>query len=443
MSVQKAVRSLTCLTAILLTACTSAPGDKGAEDEAPLDGKADAFRSPTEHGTLEFESAQGAEVTAEERYHAWTFTLSGDARISLDASSSDIDTVLYLYRRTSSDASWGSYVERNDDNGSSADSHIERELDEGEYRIIVKSYKSNIEGYFSVYATCAGPGCSGITMDRCAEDEPIADVPASRTYTRECGARLVEQVSSDVVVADGADSAETRYGTVTVRERCGLPPLERKALEYFKTYWDSQGYDWFWNCDEGCGGDLDVAFDVTAISFANGGAWVRVYAESGPDGQLVFDGDGALVQFQTSNLSEVKSLWFCSGTSATAPDAECIGESVAGAPHTDEFLRTDDGTARVGSTSTSTPAAVAHALDQWVAATHASVGTSVSWVFETWSSIRYTDGARVTLSAPGLRTIAYLYARSGFAGETRPFVWLFASTDSDGTRLLCQEIPEP
>ncbi len=79
--------------------------DKGEEEEEALldDGKDDSFRNPTYHGGLAWDEAAIALLTLTERHHAWTFELSGDARVELTTGYAvrgqrKVDTVLYLYR---------------------------------------------------------------------------------------------------------------------------------------------------------------------------------------------------------------------------------------------------------------------------------------------------------------------------------------------------------
>lgn len=73
---------------------------KGGEDNEPVDGKADSFFNPTDHGDLTFGVPAQATFTDDEQFHAWTFSLSAAADVSLSSPNvtSNLDTVMYLYR---------------------------------------------------------------------------------------------------------------------------------------------------------------------------------------------------------------------------------------------------------------------------------------------------------------------------------------------------------
>lgn len=148
----------------------------GDEVDAPVDGKLDGV-SITDHGAFAFDSLSdggrnsmqaSVDVTlsSSERSHAWTFTLDGNAEISLETShwagltnEKEVDTVIYLYKRTAS-GTWGRYVARNDDkNDSTVYSAIDRSLDAGEYRVVVKGYSARTRGSVKLEALCEGAGC--------------------------------------------------------------------------------------------------------------------------------------------------------------------------------------------------------------------------------------------------------------------------------------------
>lgn len=136
---------------------------KGAEDGSFDDyegGKADSFYRPTEHGTLVFGIPQRAALTDEGLFHAWDFVLDGEGSVLLETAPESLDTVMYLYRRDPGTERWGRYVARNDDSEGSLGSRIAEELDAGEYRVLVKGYKSQIRGELTLLGQCAGAGCA-------------------------------------------------------------------------------------------------------------------------------------------------------------------------------------------------------------------------------------------------------------------------------------------
>ena len=85
--------------AVVLVGCLA---DKGPESDLPEDGKADTQRKPTDHGLIAYGTPGVSALTADARYHAWTFDLSADAHVEATTSYAVLgqrrtDTVLYLY----------------------------------------------------------------------------------------------------------------------------------------------------------------------------------------------------------------------------------------------------------------------------------------------------------------------------------------------------------
>lgn len=152
------------LAMFVLAAGCLGDGDKGDEDDLGiLDDKADSFRKPTYHGVIPFDVPMASAITDTEQFHAWTFTLTGDARVELVTSYAvrgqrRTDTVLYLYKHDGT--SWGPYIARNDDYGNTTYSKIVKNLGAGEYRALVKGYKSMTRGKFTLTARCEGEGCA-------------------------------------------------------------------------------------------------------------------------------------------------------------------------------------------------------------------------------------------------------------------------------------------
>jgi hypothetical protein len=124
--------------ALATPACLGAD-DKGGEDDVPgADAKADSLTSPTDHGELAFGIANNASFTDAEGFHAWTFTLTDAASVEIatELNSANLDSVMYLYRRTSPTASWGAYTHRNDDaDDSTQASKLTLDLTAAEYRV--------------------------------------------------------------------------------------------------------------------------------------------------------------------------------------------------------------------------------------------------------------------------------------------------------------------
>jgi hypothetical protein len=147
---------------VLVVALVSCVADKGEESDLPEDGKADTQRRPTDHGLIAFGTPAASALTADARYHAWTFELSADAHVDLTTSYAVLgqrrtDTVLYLYKE--GPTGWGSYIARNDDYGNTTYSQLKRDLGAGRYRALVKGYSETTYGKFKLTAMCNGAGC--------------------------------------------------------------------------------------------------------------------------------------------------------------------------------------------------------------------------------------------------------------------------------------------
>jgi hypothetical protein len=299
--------------ALAMVGCTANTVVKapGSEEGAPLDGKADSFRSPTEHGTLRFGATPSrAELSPDDdqRFHAWTFSLSGDAEVSVrtNASNPNLDTVLYLYHRTSSDERWGSYLTKNDDaSDDTVFSAIERALGEGEYRIIVKGFKEQLEGPFTVSAECAGAGCESRTP------EPEVSIPPTTDFTAACVGALWEAFDAPVVSTDGFGiHPDTREG------------YDREVLIATAHYdsvsdWDEYVYE-----DE----RAEYTFDVEVVRTAKG--TLVTMADGGDESttDYAFDADGNLLTYYVHNQSPWTEF-YCGvegDDSAGYPDEDCV-----------------------------------------------------------------------------------------------------------------------
>jgi hypothetical protein len=176
----------------LLVGCGEAVEDGAAVEkdaESPLyeqtaGGKDDSFRKPTELGAIELGQGAVASLTRQAGYLAWTFTLYGDATVSINTESptngpDEVDTVLYLYKQKSN-GTWGSYIARNDD--ASRDtfwSALSRDLGEGTYRILVKGYSASDVGEFGLDTACEGAGCQPVINVGCAFGDTFRDARAA------------------------------------------------------------------------------------------------------------------------------------------------------------------------------------------------------------------------------------------------------------------------
>ncbi len=169
-----------------LAGCSDDPASKGPEDAVPVDGKLDSFGRPTDHGAIAFGTAPEASLTASEKHHTWTFSLTGPAAIHAYTGPSltgrqTVDTVLYLYKQKPN-GSWGAFLARNDDDNGSVWSSLDRNLDTGTYRVLVKGYAASTRGRFSTHVECEGAGC-GAPAASCLFGTTFGELLASTATT--------------------------------------------------------------------------------------------------------------------------------------------------------------------------------------------------------------------------------------------------------------------
>lgn len=309
---------------LALTGCMAGvtPIDKGAEDALPLDGKADSFRSPTEHGQLRFASASHAEISEEALFHAWTFELSGHADVALEVSSYDqnLDTVMYLYHRDSAEDSWGSYIEKNDDFGDSLQSRIDRAAHAGQLRVIVKGFKEHHRGTFSIEGTCRGRGCD------VPDPGDVVVVPPETGFTRRCVNALWESIGSPMVSGDS-------FG-ISPNATTGF---DRAVLVATAHYADLSDFDEYIDEEEAA----EFTFGVEYWQLENGA--VVELADGGDESttDYAFDAAGNLLAYYVHNQSPWTGFYcgYASDEAADEPTEDCVsawmnlGPRAAGSVH--------------------------------------------------------------------------------------------------------------
>ncbi|MBX3162838.1 MAG: hypothetical protein KF773_43150 [Deltaproteobacteria bacterium] len=155
---------------------------KGPEDDLDIldDSKADSQRKPTDHGAIDFDVKATSAITDAAKFHAWTFELSNDARITATTSYAvkgqrRTDTVLYLYKEGPS--GWGSYIARNDDFNSTPYSQVKKDLGAGRYRVLVKGHDADTRGKFGLTVGCDGSGCAPAAT--CLFGFTYSDIPGN------------------------------------------------------------------------------------------------------------------------------------------------------------------------------------------------------------------------------------------------------------------------
>jgi hypothetical protein len=294
--------------AVLTIGCMDGGSDKGLEEELG-DGKADSFASPSEHGDLGFGARSAAEFTASARFHSWTFTLTASATVDLatELDAANLDTVMYLYKQSAS-GSWGAAIAKNDDaNDDTAASALTRKLGKGNYRVIVKAFKTSQRGAFSLGGACTGAGCPVTTC------EPEQALPAATGYGAGCDAAFT-------AVFDNATVAKTTSAEATIDERCTLRALERKALDFYVGYWAELSPV-----------DTDASFAIDTATLAGGGGTIVDVTDGGDESALsfVFSPAGKLVAYYQHNQSP-DVAFFCrtSGAEKALADAEACALSL-------------------------------------------------------------------------------------------------------------------
>lgn len=318
------------LASTLAFACGDAANtDKGAEENPLTNGKDDSFFRPTEHGELRMDIANPATMKTDELFHSWTFELGGDAQVDLKTEvSKNLDTVMYLYHRTSPSDSWGRYIKKNDDDGDKISSRIVYEGGAGEYRVVVKGFKTALRGTFSVFGECTGSGCVAST-DSCDADT-FESIPTSTPFTADCAFELAGLLDSKTVSTSG--------GTVGLSEKCVLRGLERTAIDFYHEYWDDLvGFDdqFRYDPDE----DVDLNFDVVEYER---GTKITVDAGGDEDGlSMYFDADGKMLAAYQHNQSPTID-YYCAGNGApiAGPDEDCFQDLSWALPHDSETART-------------------------------------------------------------------------------------------------------
>lgn len=407
--------------AVALSGCTASTLDKesGAEDAIPVDGKADSFRSPTEHGRLRLGStASNATISSGERFHAWNFSLSGDAEVAVTVSSRDqnLDTVAYLYHRTSDTESWGSYIERNDDaDATTLQSAIRADLGAGDYRVLVKGYKLLHQGSFEIAGECGGPGCAPTT--------PATDieVPRETGFTEECISTLWE--SLDATVVDGDSFGVSPEATSGYSREVLIATAHYASMSDYADYLDATDL-------------LDFTFEVdetrtdsgTLVQMADGGD------ESTTD--YAFDADGNLMMYYVHNQSPWTGF-FCGDPAATStyPDDECVRSWMAAGPHEAIEERTGAVTFTPGASNTDVNELMAAAVAVYTETELEGVDGAIEIEFREWTGVTDRDAGSYLLTAPGGVAVEYAVAE----GWDGPHVVFESSENGDGPAILCAD----
>lgn len=391
------------LALCLLTATTTAAGTgcdagKGDEDNPLSDGKADSFFSPTEHGALLFgEVPNRAEISDEERFHAWTFELDGPATISLrTAISGNLDTVMYLYRRDlGSTASFGHFIEKNDDHDGQLFSQIDLDGEAGEYRVIVKGFKAAHRGPFAVVASCDGEGCP--SAEACEAGKFAALPAAAGGLTADCANSLLATLSGAAGASGDTSLAES--------EVCSLDQLGKRSVDLFRGYWDDLvGWEGFKD------GEDDIGLEVTRTARGDG---TEVLVDTDPFDEdaisFYFDAAGRLLMLYQHNQSP-DAMTFCDASGdIAAPELGCTEDMRDALPHAANSEKTGQGaTDCAGAADGDFPPLVTDPVCEFTSRLGLADDAAVDVSYRTWSSENGLLGAEVTLESGGHRGTFYL-----------------------------------
>lgn len=136
--------------------------DKGLEEDAPVDGAFDSFRSPIDHGDLSLGGTATEELTSARSFHSWNFEVTEETTVRLETRApeggDEVDTMIYLYR--DGPTGWGRNIANADDTETSLFATLTRTLEPGYYRVLVKGYSRRSVGPFELEVGCDTCGVS-------------------------------------------------------------------------------------------------------------------------------------------------------------------------------------------------------------------------------------------------------------------------------------------
>ncbi len=296
--------------------CAEDNSAKGTEEDALTSGKDDSFYRPTEHGPLRFSAKNEATISDDARFHAWTFTLGDDATVDLATEvSTNLDSVMYLYHREDPGASWGAYIKKNDDDRGKISSRIKLEAGAGEYRVVVKAFKSAMRGSFNLAATCEGAGCV-VEANTCSADT-YQQIPGAQDVTGACATSIATVLSSRQV--------STSSGSVDMTQKCDLSGIELTAVDFYRGWW-SGFTDFEEQFDYGDGIELNFQ-----TSRHEAGTVVDLDAGGDEDGiTFIFDADNQLLSMFQHNQSPTIEFFCAAGTAIESPDEDCFQDVMWG-----------------------------------------------------------------------------------------------------------------
>ncbi|MBX3258391.1 MAG: hypothetical protein KIS78_00880 [Labilithrix sp.] len=394
--------SAAALAAAGAAGCSSDDGAPVGADESNVD----AFANPSNHGELVFGVPNGASFTDAQRFHAWTFKLTGPAELALttELRTQNLDTVAYLYKK--GDGGWGQNIASNDNFGGTLASRIAGRFDAGEYQLRVKARHISLRGDFAVLGQCTGQGCPTSSGECVA---PAPDLPAASDATASCAGKLAAILTSPVGTAPAS---------------CGA--LAEAAKAYYADYFGGMGV-----LDDV--GEDD--FNVNVEHHPGKGTVVTVDIGGDEDGMdYVFDEEQRLILYYQHNQSP-DFAWFCGEgpVAAVDPDEDCVSAMLGNRSYRAADVREGSGTHAAGAPSSVSPAVDA-ALGEYASTAGLAAGASIEYAFRSWTA-SYSSGAEVTLRAEGEAEVTYVVV-----GEPQWGMTIALATSGGATSFVCKEI---
>jgi hypothetical protein len=306
-----------CAVALSIAACGGEDRIGTGEDEL----RKDTFDRPTQHGELRFGDAPNeASFTNDQRFHAWTFTLTKQSRIDLQTElhENNLDTVMYVYRRDPGTRAWGEAVAQNDDTAGGIASRVKKQLAAGEYLVKVKASKTPMTGAFKLLAACSGSGCPAPAA--ACSTRTFQKIPDATGWGASCTSKIDAVLNAAVSSSNGT--------SVKIGSKCSLAPLERSAVDFYHEYFDGLA-GW----EEMAGsGDEEQELSITTEMHGAAGSVVGVDLGGDEDAMtFVFDGAGKLLHYYQHNQSP-DMAWFCRDAgeaAANEPSDVCVGPAIA------------------------------------------------------------------------------------------------------------------
>ncbi|MBL4634910.1 MAG: hypothetical protein JKY56_13645 [Kofleriaceae bacterium] len=377
--------------ALLPSACALDEG-KGEEDESfdVYEDKADSFRNPTEHGALLFGTPQEARLGDNSLYHSWDFELTDDAEVSLETllDTANLDTVMYLYKKNTETGQFGSYKFKNDDaNKETVASKLEKKLEKGQYRVLIKGFKSSLRGSFRLSASCEGAGCTSSTCDLESFSGFLVENGES------CGELFSAALNTDLAARSGA--------VITLDERCSLPLFAQSAVEGYVEYFSDFGGFGSGDPDELV--EINVNWDV----YENGASYVSVDTFGDEDGlDFLVNPDNQVIAHYQHNQSPDHTLYCDSGVEFLE-DGECFFSYVESFPHAASDERSFSASVKANNAESELEGPAFLAYQAYVAELGLSTGTTVHVDATIWDIGSGESAGRITVKASNKRKYIY------------------------------------